>query len=303
MRLVLRRLTPCFVLGACLCAGWLGPAVAGAFAQEEETEAEGELAEVGAEQDADDVSDMQEAAADDASAELELGASDAAVEAAQGPRTWWFGGYLQGAFVPSFMLTLFLDDAPTVSNLGFGLTATHRNADGMSLVLGLGYASYAFQGPFRISGDPEQDTEFLDSTLAFLHLRGQMLWSTEIVQDKLSFEYGVGLDIGLVLGEMKRTEAYRDPQGNWQPCSGPLAPNALYCEAPVNLGAGTDAYDAEGAHYGVVEKRVPPVMLIPMLPALALRYTPIPELAVKLDAAFGLMQFAVGLSAAYGTNL
>jgi hypothetical protein len=76
-----------------------------------------------------------------------------------------------------------------------------------------------------------------------------------------------------------------------------------YCELPQTLGATTDAYDQKGAHYGVVEKRVPPVMLIPMLPVLALRYTPMPQLAIKLDAAFGLMQFSLGLSAAYGVNL
>jgi hypothetical protein len=143
----------------------------------------------------------------------------------------------------------------------------------------------------------------LDSSLSLLHLRGQMLWSTDIVDNMLSFEYGVGLDIGIVLGEMTRSEAYRDTSGAFQPCFRPAVPNPLYCDIPQTLGAGTDAYDAYGAHYNVVEKRVPPVMLIPMLPALALRYTPLPELAIKLDAAFGLMQFAIGLSAAYGVNL
>jgi hypothetical protein len=40
-----------------------------------------------------------------------------------------------------------------------------------------------------------------------------------------------------------------------------------------------------------------------MLPVLALRYTPLRELALKFEAAFGLMQFSVGLSAAYGVDL
>jgi hypothetical protein len=225
-----------------------------------------------------------------------------AAQAPKVPPTWWFGAYLQGAFVPSFMLKLFLDDAPTVSNMGFGVTATHRNKDGMSFVIGLGYAPYSFAGPFRIAGDPDTDTEWLDSSLALLHLRGQMLWSTDIVDNMLSFEYGVGLDVGIVLGELKRTEAFRDPAGTFQPCAGPV-PGSAFCDQPQAFGRATDAYDAYGAHYNVVEERVPPVALIPMLPALALRYTPIPELAVKLDAAFGLMQFAIGLSAAYGVNL
>lgn len=215
--------------------------------------------------------------------------------------TWWLGAYVQGAFVPSFMLGLFAAEAPGVNNLGFGVTATHRDADGMSLVLGLGYQSYAFDGAYRVKNDPELDTEYLESTLGLLHLRAQVLWSTEIVHDTLSFEYGVGLDVGLVLGSLKRTEAYADASG-YHPCVSAGVPASPYCELPINLAAGTDAYNQNGAHYHVTEKSVPPVMAIPMLPALALRYTPIRQLAIKLDAAFGLLQFAVGLSAAYGLD-
>ncbi|MEY4579653.1 MAG: hypothetical protein RL701_4356 [Pseudomonadota bacterium] len=219
------------------------------------------------------------------------------------PPTWWFGAYLQGAFVPSFMLQLFLAEAPAVSNVGFGFTATHRSPDGMSIVLGLGYQGYGFDGPYRAKGDPDEDTEYLRSSLGLLHLRAQVMWSANIVQNMLSFEYGLGLDFGVVLGSMVRNEAYRDGAGAFQPCAGPLVPNPIYCEPPQTLGARTDAYNQYGAHYGVVEKSIPPVMAIPMIPALALRYTPIRSLAIKLDAAFGLLQFSVGLSAAYGVDL
>jgi hypothetical protein len=283
MRPALRSMLTGPALSAWLLVATLSPSAVSAQAEEEEVEESAEEAE--------------------ATAEAEPAAEPVA-SAPKTPPTWWFGAYMQGSFVPSFMLGLFLDDAPTVSNLGFGVTATHRNKDGMSFVIGLGYAPYSFAGPFRIAGDPEADTEWLDSSLALLHVRGQMLWSTDIVDNMLSFEYGVGLDVGIVLGEMTRTEAYRaGGTGEFQPCTGPGLPMPGYCDIPQALGARTDAYDAYGAHYNVVEKRVPPVALIPMLPALALRYTPIPELAIKLDAAFGLMQFAVGLSAAYGVNL
>ncbi|MET0389892.1 MAG: hypothetical protein ABW321_28225 [Polyangiales bacterium] len=255
----------------------------------------------------DESEDDSEASESEEAGEPTAEAEEAAVAPSAAP-TWWFGAYLQGAFVPSFMLKLFLAEAPTVANFVYGVTATHRTPEGTSFVIGLGYASYGFAGPFRVKGDPETDTEYLDSSLGLLHLRGQILWSSEIVKDKLSFEYGIGLDIGVVLGELRRTEAYRDTAGAFQPCGGvgvaPLNPGAgpAYCE-PTQSGLLTDAYDAEGAHYNVAEKSVPPVMAIPMLPALALRYTPIRELAIKLDAAFGLLQFSVGLSAAYGVDL
>ena len=248
---------------------------------------------------------------EDAAAE-EQGEAAAPEEATSSPETtnpaappsWFLGAYFQGQFVPSFLLTLFLADAPTVGGIGVGVTATHRSGSGgPSLVLGLGWAGYGFDGPFRMKTDPETDTEWLNSTLGFLHARVQLLWSSDLVKDTLSFEYGVGADLGLVLGSLTRSEAYAAAGGGYAPCAGPLIPNPVYCEPPQTLGARTDAYDQEGAHYGVVEKRVPPVMLIPMLPVLALRYTPMPQLAIKLDAAFGLMQFSLGLSAAYGVNL
>jgi hypothetical protein len=283
MRTALRCLLP----GLALCACLTFPALS--FAQVEDPDDEEETA----------AGDTENEAAEEAGARPEVVAASP-----EAPPTWFFGAYFQTAFVPSFMLKLFLDEAPTVTSLGFGVTATHRNKDGMSLVIGLGYASYSFEGPFKIKGDPDTDTEWLSSSLGLLHLRGQMLWSTELVPSTLSFEYGVGLDIGVVLGQLKRTEAYRDASGNLQKCAGPGNPlSGMYCELPQNLAAGTDGYNQQGAHYNVVEKRVPPVMLIPMLPVLALRYTPIPKLAVKLDAAFGLMQFSLGLSAAYGVNL
>jgi hypothetical protein len=238
-------------------------------------------------------------------------ASGEAAALAATPPSWWFGAYAQGVIVPSFMLNLFLGAAPSILDMGFGVTATHRDKAGFSLVMGIGYQSYAFNGPFRIEGDPEEDTEYLSSTLGLLHLRGQMMWSTEIVPNTLSFEYGFGLDIGIVLGQLVRSEAYRTTpgSGDFHKCAGPLNPpypgpsGQPYCEVPQNVAAGTDAYDQKGAQYNVVEKRVPPIALIPMLPALSLRYTPVRQVALKLDFAFGLMQFSLGLSAAYGVDL
>ena len=65
----------------------------------------------------------------------------------------------------------------------------------------------------------------------------------------------------------------------------------------------TDPYDKKGEQYNVVDKSVPPLMGLPMLPHLALRYTPIDELSLRFDAAYGIVQFWFGLSAAYAPEL
>jgi hypothetical protein len=207
------------------------------------------------------------------------------------------------------MLKLFLAASPSVFNASFGATVTHRNpTDGFSWVLGIGYAGYGFDGPFRANGDPELDTEYLNSSLGFVHARGMLLWSSEISRT-LSFEYGVGIELGVVVGELKRSEAYKDAGGNYHACAnagdvrdplvGSFDPAMRYCE-PTTNGALSNGYNEEGAHYNVVEKRVPPVAAALMIPALALRYQPIDKLAIKLEAAFGLLQFSFGLSASYG---
>ncbi|HET6338116.1 MAG TPA: hypothetical protein VFG30_33065 [Polyangiales bacterium] len=269
---------------------WMGVSTS-SFAQDEDEESESP---------AEDSADVGDAADAEATAPEAADAKPDAAAAASGVTpTWWVGPYIEGVIVPSFMLKLFLAASPSVFNASFGATITHRNpTDGFSWVLGIGYAGYGFDGPFRANGDPELDTEYLDSSLGFVHARGMLLWSSEISRT-LSFEYGVGIELGVVVGELKRTEAYKDLSGEYQPCVGAGIPDPSYCE-PTTTGLATNAYNEEGAHYHVVEKRVPPVAAALMIPALALRYQPMDKLAIKLEAAFGLLQFTFGLSASYG---
>jgi hypothetical protein len=275
-------------------ATWLGVSTP-SFAQDEAEDDASEDAEGSAEESAVEAGDAEAAEAPEGEAK----SGEAPAAASGAGQVWWVGAYLDGVVVPSFLLNIFLAESPTVFNASFGATITHRNADGFSWVLGLGYAGYAFDGPFRAKGDPEEDTEYLDSGLGFLHARGMLLWSSNITQN-LAFEYGVGIQIGVVLGELTRSEAYRDASGNYQACSGPGVPDLLFCEQTTPLGLATNKYDEEGAHYGVKEERVPPVAAALMIPALALRYQPMDQLAIKLEASFGLMQFSFGLSASYG---
>lgn len=274
---------------------WLGVSTQ-SFAQDE---AEGEESESPAE------SDVSEAAPDASGEPADPDADAAPVKAAAAAGdvapTWWIGPYLEGVIVPSFLLKLFLAASPTVFNPSFGATVAHRNADGFSWVLGLGYAGYGFDGPFRAKGDPELDTEYLNSSLGLLNARGMLLWSAEISRT-LSFEYGVGVELGVVLGEMRRSEAYKDANGEYAACTGVGNPDPAYCEQTTNLLVTTNAYNEAGAHYNVKEERVPPVAAALMLPALALRYTPVNNIAIKLEAAFGLLQFSFGISASYGVD-
>jgi hypothetical protein len=271
-------------------AAWMGVSTV-SFAQDEAEDEPSESADESAAEAADEVAEP--------ASEGDAEPSEAAAAASGAAPVWWVGPYVEGIVVPSFLLNIFLAESPTVFNASFGATITHRNADGFSWVLGLGYAGYGFDGPFRAKGDPEQDTEYLESSIGLLNVRGMLLWSTNLSK-QLAFEYGVGIQLGVVLGELIRTEAYKDASGNYHACVQQLVPDLVYCEPTLPPGIATNKYNEDGAHYHVKEERVPPVAAALMIPALALRYQPIDKLAIKLEASFGLMQFAFGLSAAYG---
>ena len=236
--------------------------------------------------------------ADDADAPPQEGTAPAAE--AGGPPKWWLGAFFQGVIVPDFFLKAFLDEAPTVGNIAVGATISNRNPEGFTWVLGLGYTGYGFDGPFRITGDPETDTEYLNSSLGLVHLRGQLFWTAQLSK-VLSFEYGVGLDLGLVVGEMRRSEAYPLPGGGWGKCEAAGVPDGVYCEPTVN-NVPTNGFDEEGAHYNVVEERVPPIAGSIMLPALALRFTPVRQVAIRLEVAYQILQFSFGITAAYALD-
>jgi hypothetical protein len=222
------------------------------------------------------------------------------------PPKWFFGAFVRMVAVPTFMLELFLDAAPGVVNASGGALVDYRT-DSFIVEFGLGYTSYHFAGPYRAKGDPEQDTEYVSSSLGLVHLTGSMLWDAKF-HKMFAFEYGFGLDLGVITGSMKRSEAYSTGGGEYAPCNGVLNPATLspsgepYCE-PTSSGQPTDAYDADGAHYNVTEERIPPIMVFPMIPHLALRFMPHRQVAVKLDFSYGIAQFTLGVSAFGGFDL
>jgi hypothetical protein len=265
----------------------------------EESETTGEDEEVDGEEDSED----ETAEGEDAETGEDGEGDEKTATAAA--REWFFGPYFRYVFVPAFMLELFLEEAPTVANPAFGIAANYRSSTGgPNFQLGIGYTSYAFEDPFRATGDPPADTEWVESDLGMLHVTGSILWSAEIAEKKLFFEYGIGLDVGILLGGITRTEAHiNSASGQWEACQRAGVPDPFFCEQPSRLGIASNAYDEEGAHYGVDEERVPPIGLMPMVPHLALRYDPIEEVAIKLEAAYGIAQIWLGLSAAYAPEL
>lgn len=217
-------------------------------------------------------------------------------------RSWFVG--LQGRlnWVPTLIPEIFLEEVPAIVGPGFTVTGSWRSNDddGFGVSFGIGYLDYAADGPFRESGDPVEDTEYVNSSLGLVYVTGTMFWTARI-SEMFAFEYGFGLDFGIITGELRRTEAYRDAStGDYLPCSGPgdpRDPTSTYC----GLDVATDVND-EGEHYDLAEDSIPPVFVFPAIPQLALRFEPDPMVAIKLQVAYGIAQVCLGLSAEIGVD-
>jgi len=210
---------------------------------------------------------------------------------------WWLGAYFRHLEIPGYILDAFLDRAPEIANNGFGLVGTYRTGDGFNIEFGVGYMPLEFEGPLLAPGNPITDTELATSDLGFVHLTGSVLWDIEF-HSTVALEIGVGLDLGLLTGDMSRNEAYLDGT-EFRPCAGPLSPPVTnpatmvpYCN---NVDVTTDSSD-EGEHYNVVEEAIPPLFAVPMLPHVALRLQPFKYLAIKGEVAFGIYAWWAGVS-------
>jgi hypothetical protein len=226
---------------------------------------------------------------------------------------WYVGAYYRHTWVPTFLLKPIFERAAGVSNEGLGLIVSHASRSGITAELGLGYQGYHFEGAFNPNNSIVEDTEWVKSTLGLVHLTGSLLWPVRI-QRQWSLEIGLGVDLGIVTGGLHRSEAYpRD--GSFRACESAGNPSTAgpdtdadgkplaYCEQAFDRnGKPTDTSGANvsGAHYNDKETRVPPLMLVPMLPHFALRWDPAERVAIKLEAAFGLVQFWVGASVQVG---
>lgn len=228
-------------------------------------------------------------------------ASAAASESAKEPR-YFLGLNYRHSFTPAFMFKPFLAEALSANNPAVGAEFTIRRRENFDIVTGLWWQGFRAYGPFRAKSDPPEDTEIIDSNLSALFAGVTLLWSTPLVGKVLALQYGAGFGFGVALGKLKRTEAYQDAQGEWQPCNGPNDPApSPYCDSAA---VGDDSKD--GGHFGVVSRRWSNGGNIPNVwfraaPQIGLRYMPIPKVMTRLDMGFDLFSgFFVGVAAAYG---
>jgi hypothetical protein len=222
---------------------------------------------------------------------------------------YFLGAFYNHIFIPDFIINLFVGDEPDPfggSNPFTGLEFTYRK-DSFDIVVRLAYMGGYAEGPIVAAGDPIQDTEWIDANLNLIMASATFLWSTNFDDAGIfAFEYGIGVGLGVVFGDLVRTEAFQragtDPEDpdNWAPCAGVGNPDALFCDGP-SVGDGEN-----GGHYNVRSRfwtdggSIPNIFPWFALPHLAIRIKPIHQLMMRVEGGWSVYGFFVGGSAAYG---
>jgi hypothetical protein len=224
-------------------------------------------------------------------------------------RYFFLGASWRYLRMPSWALEWFLDAAPAVGTAGsfFGEFAYRK--DGFSVGANVGWMKWNFNGPFRIAGDPDTDTEWLDTNWNLLLMTSTITWSTSFT-DWMSLEYGLEAGVAFIFGDMVRSEAYLKDGGGYAKCAAfanPGEANADYCARPIGGAQVTNQATEDGEHYGVKAVRgianggVPHA--VPVFgPRLSLRFKPIHQLVLRVDVPLPIlpMGFVGGVAAQYG---
>lgn len=243
-------------------------------------------------------------------------------------RYYFLGGFYHHHFIPAGMIEIFVQHSPSVSNPQAGLELTIRR-DSFEIIASAWYADFTTEGPFLANGDPPDDVEIMDSSLRTVMVGATFMWST-MFNDYIGLEYGLGLGVGYVFGDLVRTEAYPSDNGGFAPCTTPIVgggPGGAqpgdaidvsrsgglgitdYCQGASGDPAPISNQDGErGAHYGVVARQwfdggSVPNLWFRLAPQISLRIKPIHQLVIRADVGFDIFSgIYVGGGLAIGLN-
>jgi len=252
------------------------------------------------------------AEASEAPAEGEPSPNDMTYTKEDPGKKYYFAGLrYRGTVIPKFLMNLFVNEGATVFSNTIGAELDMRQ-DSKSLIPWIAYTSYStgdilFLQKGKDPTDPNQYS-VVNSGLGAIYLGIDELWSTPIA-DHLDFEYGFGVGLGFVFGNLQNNWVYEDPLGSL------VASNGIHfreCQSEGNGLPGTSCQPAGHQNStaikiaGYVEPNwfqggsVPVVFPHIAIPQLSLRYKPVKQVEGRLSLGFSLTGFWFGLSVDYG---
>lgn len=211
-------------------------------------------------------------------------------------QTYYFlGARYRAVVVPKFIINLFGDGGRTVLVHSGGPEFGIRK-NGFEYSMALTYADYGMDPTaFKASSDPEQAWEIVESRMKIVYFTTDFLWSSEF-SPEFALNYGFGVGLGLVFGDLQREQAYKDAStgGKYVPCTAPGVPDVNgYC------GDDNDHYNKYKEPSWLDGGDKP--FVFPWLGLqTGLRYKPARQFATRVDLGFGLSGFFAGIGLDYG---
>lgn len=248
-------------------------------------------------------------------------------------RYYFLGAGWRFTSLPSWLLKAYTveTDAAVFTPTSFFAELAFRRK-GFQIGANLGYVKWNFADAFRLTSDPVEDMEWLDTKLNFLVATTTITWSTAFT-DWFQLEYGVEAGLAFIFGRMIRNEAFKRKDGKWDKCdtwasqqgftnpnfrnyengrAAPTREEVQYCDPPLgeyedDFPPDSNQSDEIGAHYGVKAKRGAfksgiPYVLPVIGPRVSLRFKPIAQLVLRVDVPLPVLPFGImgGVSAQYG---
>jgi hypothetical protein len=147
--------------------------------------------------------------------------------------------------------------------------------------------------PFKGNTDVELAWETITANYKVLFLGSDFMWSTPELTQGLSVIYGAGIGLGLVFGDMQRTQAYPDGNGSYAPCAGQFNPRGDYCD---NINDHYNGYVEPSWADGGSS----PIVFPWIAGQVGLRYKAHKNFVARLEGGYAISSFFVGLGADYG---
>lgn len=230
------------------------------------------------------------------------------VDEKPGKAYFFVGLHYRGNLVPAFLLHMFIDEGKSVYTNMFGAEFEYRK-DGFSLIPALSYHELGTGDIlFKQKDTPDIAGNYglVNSGMKIVYAKLDILWSTK-VHKNLEFEYGLGVGVGGVFGDLENSWVREQANGELANDQGR---RFTRCDAVDIKGTGCNPADHQDAKVNKVNGYKEPSWfsggskpaLWPWLsvPQVGLRIKPMKNLVGRIGLGFALTGFWFGLSAQYG---
>jgi hypothetical protein len=201
---------------------------------------------------------------------------------------------------PKFMMNIFGQGGRTIVAHGIGPEFIIRK-NAFEYQLSAMFTTYPMEPtPFKAKSDGAEAWEIVESKIKVLYLASDFMWSQDFAPE-FAFNYGFGAGMGIVWGDLYRTQAYPGPGANMSTGEG-----FLPCASNMDPRDPGDFCGSDNDHYnGYTEPNWANGGSKPIIfPWLALqtgvRYKPHRNFIARFDAGFGTSGFFLGVGADYG---